>query len=135
MGRSAAHTFDRLFIAYSVLLILSLGTFIWTFVARSSYTSRVCCGDFIDPLTISEEAKIIMHWDIEGEFYLISSGKLMDWFIGVETVFFFFCLCSTAIWTTIKQSPFRRVATTVDSTQAHQQQIILQDRIAFKMQI
>jgi len=116
MGRSAAGTFDRLFIAYSVLLLVSLGTFIWTFVTRTSYTSKVCCGDFIDPLTISEEATIIMHWDIEGEFYLISSGKLMDWFIGVETVFFFFCMCATAIWTTIKQSPLRRVATTVDST-------------------
>ena len=116
MGRSAAHTFDRLFIAYSVLLLMSLGTFIWTFVTRHTYTSKVCCGDFIDPLTISEEATIILHWDIEGEFYLISSGKLMDWFIAVETVFFFFCMCATAIWTAIKQSPWRRVATTVDST-------------------
>ncbi len=125
IGRSEAKTFDSLFIVYSVLLFVSLGTYIWAFVTRMSYPGQVCSGDFLDDKVIIEETAILLHWDIEHEFYLISCGKLFDWFLTIESIFFFFCMCATAIWTTIKSSPLSRFSKPVDETQAEQHRMIL----------
>ena len=78
---------------------------------------------------------MLIYWDIEHEFYIVSAGNLLQWFIVIESIFFFFCMCATAIWTTIKNSPLKRFTTTVDTSQAEQHRMILNDRLAFKMQI
>lgn len=97
-GRAHAKVYDRLFIMYTVLLILSVGTFIWSVVLRQQYTSKVCSGDFLAEHEIDYESAIIVMWDVEHEFYLIQCGRVIRWFIIIESLFFFCCTCASSVW-------------------------------------
>ena len=106
-----------MFIIYVVLLMLSIGTFIWTFLTRYRHTGQVCSGDFIEPSYFEESdasSPIVLWEEMENEFYLINCGKLLRTFIVLESIFVFCCICSGAIWSMITPNPLTRVSTSVD---------------------
>ena len=77
-----------------------------------------------------------MLWEeMENEFYLISCGRLLKYFIVIESLFMFCCVCSSGIWILITPNSMSRFTTPVEYTQNEQQRLILKDRIAFKRQI
>ena len=135
IGRAQALTYDRLFIVYTLLLFGSVGTYIWTCVLRTSFTSKVCSGDFLDHSVKHDETHSILIWDIEHAFYLISSAKLIDWFIAVESLFLFCCTSASTIWALSQKNPLSRFITSVEHTHAEQHRHILEDRLAFKRQM
>ena len=98
-GQASANVYDRFFVIYSLFLLSTLGTFIWSCWVRTQYTSKVCSGDFIiDDGIIDEQAAIILVWDVEHQFYLIECGRLLRRFIVVESLFFLCCMCAGSMW-------------------------------------
>ena len=132
-GRTQAQNYDRMFTAYSVLLLFSVGTYAWAFVTRYAYTSKVCSGDFLNRKDMEDDP--ILLWDLEHEYYLIKSGRLLNFYIAIESIFLFCCVCASKIWCMIQPRPFARFTTSVDSTTTAQYNFNVQDRMNFKEQI
>lgn len=61
---------------------------------------------------------------MENEFYLISLGKLLKYFIVIESLFMFCCVCSSSIWVLITPNSFKRFMTTVEHSQVEHQRLI-----------
>lgn len=93
-----AYFYDILFIVYGFFIVFSLCTYIWTCFVRTQYESKVCAGDFLNEHEIEEESAILVIWDIEHEFYVQQCGTLLNWFIIIESIFFFCCSCASMMW-------------------------------------
>ena len=138
VGRTSANRYDRLFIIYVILVISAVATFVWAFYERIRYVGQVCSGDFItnDGLHGKEGDQQIMLWDeMENDFYLLSCGRLLKYFIVIESFFVFCCCCSASVWVAITPNSFSRFSTTVEYTQAAQQREVFRDRLELKRQI
>ena len=138
VGRTSANRYDRLFIIYVILVISAVSTFVWAFYERIRYVGQVCSGDFItnDGLHGKDGDQQIMLWDeMENDFYLISCGRLLKYFIVIESFFVFCCCCSTSVWVAITPNSFSRFSTTVEYSQAAQQREVFRDRLELKRQI
>jgi len=98
VGKTSAQVYDKFFIVYVVFLITSVATYIWTCCVRASFTSKVCSGDFLKDDDIEAATAIILVWDVEHEFYLIEGGRLLTWYIVLESTFFLCCTCASSIW-------------------------------------
>ena len=101
-----------MFFIYSGLIVGSIATYVWTFIIRYRYTSRVCAGDFIltdKSLAISSDGD-----DEVLENYLISCGKLLKCFIVVESMNIFCCGFASLIWLMVTPMSYKRLTTSVD---------------------
>lgn len=98
VGKTQAQFYDRLFILYLLFIIGSICTYIYAFYVRTQYTSKVCSGDFLQTHEIEPESALLMQWDIEYDYYIIQFGRLLNWFVCIESVFFLCCICSSSIW-------------------------------------
>ena len=112
-GKVSANLYDRLFAIYSVLVIFSLCTYVWAFVVRYQYTSKVCSGDFIGASSPEEEA-IVMTEQIIESYYMVGAGNLLMWYLVLESIFVFCCVFSAAIWTLAMPRPLERISTSVE---------------------
>mmetsp|Transcript_31697 Transcript_31697/g.37167 ORF Transcript_31697/g.37167 Transcript_31697/m.37167 type:complete len:163 (-) Transcript_31697:489-977(-) len=113
-GKTHARFYDRLFIIYGILLVFSLVTYLWTCFLTTRYPTKVCSGDFLEPHEVEMESQMIVIWDLEHRFYLMQCGYLLNWFLVIESVFFFCCSCASMTWVLVQRLPFTRVTTTVD---------------------
>ena len=69
---------------------------------------------------------------MENDFYLISCGHLLKYFIVIESFFVFCCCCSTGIYVAITPNSYYRFSTTVEYTQAKYQREVIRERIELK---
>ena len=72
---------------------------------------------------------------MENDFYLISCGRLLKYFLVIESLFLFCCVCSSSIWVLITPNPLHRFTMSVEYSQIEHQKLIIRDRIAFKRQM
>ena len=97
-GKTHAHFYDRMFIVYGFLLLLSVGTYVWACYLTTRYTSKVCSGDFLDKHGVELESAMLDFWDIEHRFYLVRCSHLLNWYLVLESMFFFCCSCASMTW-------------------------------------
>ena len=117
------------------MLLFSLGTYVWSCYLTTRWTSRVCSGDFLDQHEVELESAMLVIWDVEHRFYLVGCGHLLNWYLVLETMFFFCCSCASMTWVFAQKYAFARVTTTVDVSRTEQHQKMLQERLEFKRQM
>ena len=91
----------------------------------------VCSGDFIK----EDENDNFLWEEVVNDYYLISLGTLLKYFIVFESIFFVCCVCSGTIWTLITSDPMGRLSTPVEYTMVEQQKILVDERVALKKQM
>ena len=108
-----------MFIVYVILLVFAISTYVWAIFERFSYTSQVCSGDLInDGGKIGLDGSPILLWEeMVNDFYLISCGRLLKYFVVIESLFMFCCVCSSSIWVLITPNSMARFTTPVEYTQ------------------
>ena len=140
-GRTQANRYDRMFLVFVVLVFSAVAVFVWALYERMRYVGQVCSGDFISESGLhgtpedASEPQILLWEEMENDFYLISCGRLLKYFIVIESFFVFCCCCSSSIWVAITPNCFERFSTTVEYSQMQMQREIIKERIETKRRI
>lgn len=124
-----ADTYDKLFLLYSIFLLGSIGVFIYAAILRYSFTSQVCCGDFI---LKPEEADDSAWQAKEDNYYLKGSGRLLQYYVVIESIFVACCVSQGVIWSLVTPESIQRLIKPVGAIQTEQYQALVEDRLQKK---